>query len=540
MGKTALDPPVPRWLNRDVPNVRLVNIFPRAFDNFVATARTCYSPRGIVTEDDVAGPAGQEPSELERRRERKHALAASLFRAGHHTTLQHTHVQFALDGVSRHFLWSFLHAHPFYNSEQVSQRYVTVADGGFRTPPGLGGGQAAKRFDAAVAAQMEAYRDLCGLLAPAVEREYHARFRGRHGTKRAATDIVKRAQEVARYALPVATHAYLYHTVSVITLLRYHRMSAQPDCPAEQREVVGAMIDALLAVEPEFATLVEGPLEREDWLELSSAPGRLDRDRAAVFAREFDASLEGATSVLVSYGDDDERVLADAVRETMGLPAGEMTDDDAIGAALDPARNRLLGEAMNLTTMDKVSRAMAHPRYVFRKRLSHAADSQDQRHRMTPGSRPVLMAHYSGVPDYTVPALVATEPDGPAARRYRAAMEDSWQAVEALLADGADPADAAYLLPNAVNVRFTESADLGNLHHKMAMRLCYNAQEEIWRASLDEARAVERVHPRIGRWLLPPCGLRKHSGAKPICPEGDRYCGVPAWRLDKHQYERVI
>ena len=34
----------------------------------------------------------------------------------------------------------------------------------------------------------------------------------------------------------------------------------------------------------------------------------------------------------------------------------------------------------------------------------------------------------------------------------------------------------------------TESADLASLHHKLRMRLCYNAQEEIWRASLDEAR----------------------------------------------------
>ena len=31
---------------------------------------------------------------------------------------------FILDNVSRLAIWSFFHAHPFYNSEQVSQRYV--------------------------------------------------------------------------------------------------------------------------------------------------------------------------------------------------------------------------------------------------------------------------------------------------------------------------------------------------------------------------------------------------------------------------------
>ena len=58
--------------------------------------------------------------------------------------------------------------------------------------------------------------------------------------------------------------------------------------------------------------------------------------------------------------------------------------------------------------------------------------------------------------------------------------------------------------------------------------------------NLDEALAITAVNPEIGKWLLPPCGIRKHAGAKPICPEGDRYCGVPAWRLEREEYERVI
>jgi hypothetical protein len=74
----------------------------------------------------------------------------------------------------------------------------------------------------------------------------------------------------------------------------------------------------------------------------------------------------------------------------------------------------------------------------------------------------------------------------------------------------------------------------------MATRLCHNAQGEVWRASLDEAMAIRRVNPEIGRWLLPPCGLRKHADKKPVCPEGDKYCGVPVWRLDLPEYERVI
>ena len=51
---------------------------------------------------------------------------------------------------------------------------------------------------------------------------------------------------------------------------------------------------------------------------------------------------------------------------------------------------------------------------------------------------------------------------------------------------------------SAVNLRFTETADLSALRHKHLMRLCFNAQEEIWQASVDEAAAIEAREPLIG------------------------------------------
>src|SRR2546422_6858778 len=41
----------------------------------------------------------------------------------------------------------------------------------------------------------------------------------------------------------VATFAYLYHTISGLTLLRYHRICQEPDTPQEQRTVVGRMME---------------------------------------------------------------------------------------------------------------------------------------------------------------------------------------------------------------------------------------------------------------------------------------------------------
>jgi flavin-dependent thymidylate synthase len=518
--------------------VTLVNLFERPFDNAVAAARTCYSGKGIVSPEQVAGAGLADDAERARARERKHRLAASIYEAGHHTTLQHVHVQFALEGVSRQFIWSFLHSHPFYNSEQVSQRYVTVKPDAVYVPEDLTPAQR-EVFTDAVARQLADYADLTERLTPLARAEYARLFPARVDKPRGTKDVQKKAQEVGRYVLPVATTAYLYHTVSLLTLLRYQRMAALADTPAEQRRVVGEMVAQVVARDPDLKALVEEPLGPGDAPELA----RLDRlagtERAGRgFLEAFDAELDGRTSRLIDHSGRGEQVLARAVREVLGATPEALDDDAAIAAVMDPARNPVLGETLNLKAHDKLCRAMAHPHYTFMKKLSHTADSQDQRHRMTPGSRPVLAAHVTDAPDYVTPILLRR--DDAVRRRYEESMARTWDDVARLKALGATDEQAHYLLPNALAIRFTESADLMSLHHKMAMRLCYNAQEEIWQASVDEAEQVRAVHPRIGRFLLPPCGLRHLAGTRPVCPEGDRYCGVKVWRLDLTEYARVI
>lgn len=519
------------------PEVRLVNRFERGFDNAVATARTCYSARGIVSPEEVAG-LGLSAEEAERRRERRDALARDIYRAGHHTTFQHAHFQFALSRVSRQFLWSFLHSHPFYNSEQVSQRYVPVREGEYAVPP-LAGEALAVYRQAADRMQRE-YRELAELLAPVARGAFFRLFPARrHQPERWEKEIRKKAQEVARYLLPVATFAHLYHTVSAVTLFRYWRLAALYDTPLEQRLVVGRMVEAVLAADPEYAAVLEEPIPLEETPE-HAAFASLGRGEgpAPGFREGFDRSLGGATSRLIDWPQRAEATLAEALREVLGAGAAELSDDRALELALDPAANRYLGESLRLTTHSKLGRTLSHVHYVFRKRLSHSADSQDQRHRMTPGSRPILAAQLGEEPDVVVPRLVAEEPA--VERFYHDASARTWEAMARLRRLGAPVELVHYLLPNGVAVRFTESADLLHLHHKLTLRLCYNAQEEIWQASLDEASQIRALHPRIGRWLLPPCGLRDRAGARPICPEGPRYCGVPVWRLDPAAYRRLL
>src|SRR6478672_9850143 len=90
------------------PVVTLRNAWSRPY----AAARTCYSPR-VIGADEVT--PGQRDS-----------IGPLTFEGGHHTVYQHAHFEFGLENVSRQFVWAFLHAHPFYNSEQQSQRYVRM------------------------------------------------------------------------------------------------------------------------------------------------------------------------------------------------------------------------------------------------------------------------------------------------------------------------------------------------------------------------------------------------------------------------------
>src|SRR3990172_3488895 len=80
-----------------------------------------------------------------------------------------------------------------------------------------------------------------------------------------------------------------------------------------------------------------------------------------------------------------------------------LSDYQALRLVLDPSQNSLYGETLNVATLSKLARALSHASYTFRKKISHTADSQDQRHRMTPATRPCLYRHITDEPDYITP-----------------------------------------------------------------------------------------------------------------------------------------
>ncbi len=542
-GACAKDPgavTAPSPFRSPPPKVTLTQGFTEPYDNAVATARTCYNSR-IITAADVR--KDEKAIELRDR------IAKETYEAGHHTTIQHATFQFTLEHVSRQAIWSFLHAHPFYNSEQVSQRYVEVKPGNVilpSLPPEL-----EELYTGAVEDMMGAYRSLIELLTPKVAEEFFRIFPARkRAPEKWALGIKKKAQEVARYVLPVGTFAHLYHTISGLTLHRYHRLCNQFDVPTEVHLMVKAMVAEVERRDPLFFARIEDPLPMEQTLEYralqelgrsgAGATGGITAGSARAFIREFDEELgPDRRSRLVDWSAAGPQSVARAVRAVLGLTRAELSDDAAIERVLSPKLNPYLGESLTLTTMSKLTRALSHAHFTFQKKLSHTADSQDQRHRMTPASRPVLHAHF--VPDEVdviVPDLIEAVPEARA--RFLETCGRTWRVIERLVDAGVPHESALYLLPNAFPIRFHESGDLLHHHHKWVHRLCYTAQDEIWRASLEEVSQVTQLQPQLVRHIRPPCTLRMQAKITPFCPEGPRFCGVPVWKLELDQMKRLI
>jgi thymidylate synthase ThyX len=254
------------------------------------------------------------------------------------------------------------------------------------------------------------------------------------------------------------------------------------------------------------------------------------------FAREFDAKLNGKTSKLVDYSPNAVRVIAESYRAVAGLTVAQCADVEAIDRLLNPARNLYRLETLNVGVHAPMMRALQHGNYTFAKKISHTADSQDQRHRMVPGSRPLLTLADTREPDYITPMLLAANPR--AREVYHRAMHDAWSAKNQLLDRGVPPEIALYLLPNAKSIRLYESGSLLHLIHKWTMRTCFNAQEEIYQASMDEIAQLREVHPELTRYIGPPCHIRAGI-TTPICTEGSHFCGIKVW-LDFPNISRRI
>src|ERR1700730_1049648 len=262
------------------PRVTLRNTFAHPFDSAIAAARTCYAPRLI-------GP--EEITDKQRLN-----IGAATFYSGHHTVYQHAHFEFGLENISRQFVWSFLHAHPFYNSEQQSQRYVRLDRAQAYIPSESLFFDATSRtiYEHAIARAWQYYRELSSVLVTDAREIlsdiWHVSPMSHpKRIQKIERSAEKRAIEIARYVLPLAAFTTMVHTVSGIVLHRLWRMSAASDTPSEARAIVGEMVAQVRTIDPQFFDRFgTEPLEEmPEWTDRSNQNGNYANSAGEAFAQ---------------------------------------------------------------------------------------------------------------------------------------------------------------------------------------------------------------------------------------------------------------
>jgi len=513
------------------PEVALVGITRDAENLPSSAAKTCYAPKLVRPRpiDEYKDPVKEAAS-----RER---ITLLTYEAGHHTVYQHVAYTFALRGVSRNLIHCFLHTFPFYNTEQQSQRYVEMKQASVTVPPFASDSQR-RLYEDTVLDAWGTYYGLLDLLRPQIEQVYKQQVWAHRPAFAAWEDgkIEKMALEIARYVLPIACHSDFYYTVNQVTLLSLNRLRRHPQVAWEAERLLRQMVAAAAAEDELFADLVANRVSEPYPAEELAEALLWDEHGVAgsgEVAAVFDTQMEGRYSRLVSAPRVDnprglEGLLADALRLVLGLPAAGVADSELIAGVIDPARNPYHSSILNLVPYAPVTQVLHHACFTFAKRISHTADSQNQRHRAMHGTRQMLVHGHTVEPDVVVPELIEDNPE--ALRLYEDYVGRAWSAINQLLADGASMEYAAYLYPNSKVVRMYESCDLAGLLHKANLRLCFRAQREIFEATRQEVQQVAELFPELVRYFAAPCVVRDRAGTKPVCPEKKGFCGVPVWR----------
>jgi len=443
-------------------------------DIAVGSARSCYFGKNIVTPENAA------------KWDKKNDLLNSIFKAGHHTTLMHYHFTFLIEGISRLLIWRLLHSHPFYNSEQVSQRYAKMKIDNFTYPKNAN----KEKWQDYYQRMFSYYEELIVKLTPLIENIL-PKFKKKEATKK--------AQEFARYLLPMGMNAHLYHTINVITALRYiNAAKVIPEAKDEANEFITQLKREMLKIDSDLAPLIEfAENEKVIFPNIDMEKIKKRHNISNEKVKVFD---------IIDYDFELNENYAGVLRSS-----NIYLDESILGSFNS---------------------------YV---KLSLSADAQNQRHRRSPAIRPKLEDIYKK--DFYIPPIISSKSQVPSSKEieslYKEAIEYSYEFFEEQK-EVLGFSEASYALLNAHNIEIVEHNDFQEFAHKAQMRLCYNAQEEIFDIVYNQVKKLKEKGIKSAEKFLPPCAIRNKEGIKPICPEGERFCGVKVWKLNFEEYKRII
>ena len=305
-------------------------------------------------------------------------------------------------------------------------------------------------------------------------------------------ESIKKAQEFARYLLPLGMNAHLYHTINVVTALRYiASVKSIPEAKDEAKEFTSQLEKEMLKIDKDLEPLIEFA---------KNAPSIFPEINIEKIKKEKNIKKNVEVFDIVDYDFELNENYAGVLR------LSNIWLDESILGSFNS--------------------------YI---KLSLSADAQNQRHRRSPAVRARLEDIYKR--DFYIPLVIKQNRE--IEKLYNEAVEYSYDFFESekeKLGFG----EAAYALLNAHNIEIIEHDDFNEFIHKAQMRLCFNAQEEIFDITYKQVKALKEKGVSAADKFLPPCAIRKIQNLKPICPEGERFCGVKVWKVEFENYKRII
>jgi thymidylate synthase ThyX len=485
----------------------------------VSTAKQCYA----------AGISEIKP----RIDESSIKIAEATLDGGHHTTRQHANFTWLLNGVTRSTVHDVLHAFSFYNTSQQSQRYVEAQEGNYLIPTELNEKQKKIFIDAANFAN-KTYFEMFPVLEPEVVKRLKEQYPKNFWKTPEASDKLnskahKLSQEVARYLIPIGQKTVLEYSLNELSLLRLWRASEMNYFSKEAKYIVTKMITEVGKIDSSIYEELDLPFEfkKED----ASTNEYLNENY-----EEIDNFLNESSSYMCPISECDKTFLAMAVQNIKGLPENLLPNNEALSLLMDPKNNPILADTYETGIMDPLSKCLDQINLKFISRMSHTADSQRQRQRMTPGSNRTLENIYAGKADYYTPMIIKGNPE--LKSLYDKKMVAIFGNVNRALDAGIPKKYAHLLLPNGLVLHIFESGSLLYFSHRWKQRSCWKAQEEIFYVTLDQMKATLKRYPSASYLLQAPCGIRQRADIKPKCPEKDQWCGAEVFNMSLDEYSK--
>lgn len=432
-----------------------------------AYARISRDPR------EVGELRAEARREVQRARRSNQAI---IFEMGHASVAEHAAFNLDVLGVSRLVVESLEH-HRLASYTEKSQRYIRL-EGEYVCPPELMGSPLEPAFRARVEALGRLYQELASALTARAAEEA-----GVAGERLAPRALASRANEDARYVLPLCAEAQLGLTMNARSLeLAIARLASHP--LGEARALGQALFEAIEPIAPSLVRYIRWtPYFRDTGPALEGlARGLIGRPALPRAGHPPMVHLAGFTP-------EPDREVAAALLFTHGQADLE-TCRAAARMADEPRLRGLFGEVFRrMQLWDSLPRAWEAVVFDFELTLSAAAFGQLKRHRMAS----LWAQPYDPALGRTLPESLARAGLADAFRRELDAV-DEFHAR--LLQDC--PAAAAYILTNAHRRRARIRLNGRALGHFARLRCDAEAQWDIRGIAERMVAEVRRVMPLAG------------------------------------------